>query len=55
MTKNIEKYQKHYSEKGLWDKVAKTARKAGEKVIYAALLPYYVLQDKNTPLKHKFI
>lgn len=53
MPKNIEKYQKHYSEKGLWDKVAKTARKAGEKVIYAALLPYYVLQDKNTPLKHK--
>ena len=51
--KDLEKYQKHYSEKGLFSKVGKVFRKAGEKVIYHALLLYYVLIDKDTPLHHK--
>lgn len=53
--KDIEKYQGHYSEEGLWGKIAKVAKKAGSKVIYAALVLYYVLQDENTPKKHKAI
>ena len=53
--KDIEKYQGHYSEDGLWGKIAKVAKQAGSKVIYAALILYYVLQDENTPKKHKAI
>ncbi len=53
--KDIQQYQEHYSESGLWDKIAKVAMKAGTKVIYAALLLYYVLKDENTPKQHKTI
>lgn len=49
----IEKYGEHYNEPGLWKKIATVARRAGSKVIYPVLLLYYVLQDENTPLKHK--
>lgn len=51
--RNIEKYQKHYSEKGLLSKIGKTFRKAGIKAVYYVLILYYVLADKNTPNKHK--
>ena len=39
--KNIEKYQKNYSESGLQHKLTKVARWVGAKVIYAVLLLYY--------------
>lgn len=45
----LTKYEKHYSDEGLADKIAKVAKKAGIKVIYAALLLYYVLKDPLTP------
>lgn len=45
--KDIEKYQKHYSEEGLGSKIAKVAKKAGIKVIYLALLLYYVLKNPS--------
>lgn len=48
-----ENYQNHYSESGLWKKVAKVAKKAGIKVIYAALLLYYVSQDSNVSIADK--
>ena len=44
---DIEKYQGNYSEKGLLKKLSKVARWAGAKVVYAALLLYYVLQSPN--------
>lgn len=47
------KYQKEYSEKGLMKKLQKYARKAGIKVVYAALLLHYVLLSKDVPLKEK--
>lgn len=53
--KNIEKYQKHYSESRLLAKIGKSFRKAGLKVIYLVLLIYYVLTDRNTPAKHKVL
>ncbi len=53
--KRLERYQKNYSEKGLWEKLAKVARKAGEKVIYAVLLLYYVLIDPKTPMSYKSV
>lgn len=33
-------YDDNYSENGFWDKIADVALKAGEKVIYYALLLY---------------
>jgi uncharacterized membrane protein YkvA (DUF1232 family) len=53
--KDIEKYQDNYSQEGFWDKLRKMAKKAGRKVVYNALLLYYVLADKNTPTKYKAI
>lgn len=44
----IVKYQKNYSERGLWGKVTKVAKKAGIKVIYAALLLFYALKSEKT-------
>lgn len=35
------RYQKSYSEKGLWDKIAKFASKAGREVVINALKLYY--------------
>ena len=53
--KDITDYQKHYSEKGLTEKIGTSFRKAGLKVIYYVLLLYYVLKDKNTPISQKMI
>ena len=49
---NIEQYQEHYSESGLFSKIGKVCKKAGMKVIYYVLLLYYVLMDENTPHIH---
>lgn len=44
-----------YSPDKLFSKITDTAKKAGVKVIYAALLLYYALTDNNVPLKDKVI
>lgn len=44
----IAKYSKDYSEPKFWDKIVAVAKKAGVKVVYAALLLYYVLMSDNT-------
>ena len=49
----LTRYQKHYSEESLAAKIAKVAKKAGIKVIYAALLLYYVLKSHQTPKKDR--
>lgn len=45
--KNIEKYQKHYNERKFGAKLAKVAHKAGSKLVYTALLLFYVLRSKT--------
>ena len=45
---DLTKYEKHYSEERLVDKIAKVAKKAGIKVIYTALLLYYVVKNPKT-------
>ncbi len=51
--RNIERYQKHYSESRLFQKLGKVCKSAGVKSVYYVLLLYYVLIDKNTSLNHK--
>ena len=50
---DFEKYEEKYSESGLWDKIRKNIAKIGVKVIYQALLLYYVAQSPNCPSKIK--
>lgn len=38
-----------YSEQSFWEKIKKFGRKAGSKVVYAALLLFYCLKDGNVP------
>lgn len=45
--KDIEKYQEHYSEPKFAGKLAKVAKSAGRKIVYAALLLYYVLKSPS--------
>ena len=45
--KNIERYRSHYKESDLWSKIKSVAKKAGVKVIYAALLLYYILDSPD--------
>ena len=46
-------YSKYYSEKSLWEKITHFSQKAGIKVVYVVLLLYYIMTDKNVPLKTK--
>ena len=50
---DIEKYRDRYSEEGLWEKIRKNIAKIGVKVIYQALLLFYVAQSPNCPTKIK--
>lgn len=46
-------YEKYYTRRGFWDKLRQTARKAGKGVVYQALVLYYVLVDRHTPVRCK--
>ena len=46
---NYDKYRKYFSDDQSWGKLKKLARKAGIKIVYAALLLYYVLRNPATP------
>lgn len=50
---DIEKYQNNYSESKLLNKLMRVARWAGQKVVYAALLLYYVLQSPDVSATDK--
>ena len=51
--KDYEKYGSHYSESGFKDKIKKAGKKAGAKVVYAALLLYYTLKNPDLSKKDK--
>lgn len=44
---NVGSYKMYYSRSNFWIKIANVFKKAGEKVIYIALLLYYVLSDPD--------
>lgn len=52
-TEDLVKYEKNYSEDGLWKKIGNVAKKAGLKTVYMVLLLYYVLMSDKTPTKYK--
>ena len=52
---NYNQYSTFYNKSSLWEKIAKHAKKAGVKLIYMALVLYYVVTDSNTPAKDKAI
>ena len=47
------KYAEYYSKESLWNKLKLNARKAGVKVVYAALILFYAMESKNVGLKTK--
>ncbi len=51
--KNI--YSRHFSDASFWEKAKKFGSRAGRKVMEPALIMYYCLKDKDTPLKIKLI
>lgn len=55
----IKKFQEsekeEFKEPTFWEKVAEVAKKAGVKVIYPALLLYYVMKAESTSAKDKTI
>jgi len=51
--KNIEKYQRRYNEQDFIAKITKAARKAGIKVVYLALILYYVLNSPKVKTADK--
>lgn len=49
LNERIKGYGKQYSEDSFWEKVKKFGKKAGVKVVYAALLLFYTLKDADVP------
>lgn len=48
-------YSTNFSEDSFWDKVKKYGKKAGVSVVYVALLLFYTLQKKETPMWAKTV
>ena len=46
-------YSKLYSEESLWEKIKQFSKSAGVSVVYAALLLFYIMKDKNVGIKSK--
>ena len=49
----LSKYEKEFSEDGLWEKIASVTKKAGIKVVYYALLLFYALKSENVKMSDK--
>ncbi|MEH7228298.1 YkvA family protein [Bacillus safensis] len=45
--------KKHFNDHAFWEKLKKTAQKAGVSLVYAVLLLYYTLQKPEVPVKAK--
>lgn len=46
-------YRQYFDDSALWQKIAGVARKAGIKVVYAALVLYYLARDGKMPIGEK--
>jgi uncharacterized membrane protein YkvA (DUF1232 family) len=52
-TNELIKYEKHFSNSSLFDKLKRKAKKASLKTVYVALLLFYTLIDGNVSFKDK--
>ena len=50
---DFDAYRAYFNDSALWDKIKNVAKKAGIKVVYAALVLYYLAKDGKMPLKDK--
>ena len=48
-------YKDKFSKKKFVEKISRIAKRAGAKLVYAALILYYPLQSKSVPIKDKAI
>ncbi|HKJ78954.1 MAG TPA: DUF1232 domain-containing protein [Prolixibacteraceae bacterium] len=46
-------YSKFFSEESLWQKIKEFSKSAGATVVYAVLLLFYIMKDKDVALKSK--
>lgn len=51
--KNLEKYASFFTDDKFWHKLARAFKKAGIKVVYAALVLFYSLQDPRISKRDK--
>jgi uncharacterized membrane protein YkvA (DUF1232 family) len=51
--KNDKRYARFFSEQGFWKKIKSYSRRAGLQVVHAALLLYYLMQNRSVPVKAK--
>ena len=49
------KYKDKFTQKGFVEKIARSAKRAGVKLVYAALILYYTLESPDVSLKDKAI
>ncbi|MFS0654651.1 YkvA family protein [Bacillus sp. 179-C3.3 HS] len=49
----LKRSEKHFQDHAFWEKLKKTAQKAGVSLVYAVLLLYYTLQKPDVPVKAK--
>lgn len=50
---DLQKFDKDYSEKSLFKKLGKFAKRAGCKTVYYVLVLYFTLTDPKTPAQYK--
>ena len=52
---NFMSYKDKYSKKGFVDKISRIAKRAGSKLVYAALILYYMLESDKVSVKDKAV
>lgn len=52
---DLQKYKDKFIQQGFFDKIQRIAKRAGAKLVYVALLLYYLLQSDKVSLKDKAI
>ncbi len=50
---DFDAYRSYFSDPNLWSKLKNVAKKAGVKVVYSALVLYYVTRDPKVPTSEK--
>lgn len=52
---DFQKYKDKFSQQGFFDKIQRVAKRAGAKLVYVALILYYLIQSDKVSLKDKAI